>query len=167
MWDKLFETFSIESINRMVNYHHTSRVASCFIASLLRLLRQAWNPVVPTVLIDLFKILIAALWSLSRTSPQKGQLCTRTFRSFGTDLPQLLQFWLVFLGLTNSTTFPAYSALVFVKLQILEYNMVIFFNKRSACLMSKIFPLISDSSMYFCYNDSLIISVLWTKFLFW
>src|SRR5260370_5071503 len=37
----------------------------------------------------------AALWSLSKTTPQLGQMCVRTLKDFFTSAPHVLHSWLV------------------------------------------------------------------------
>jgi hypothetical protein len=53
----------------------------------------------------------AALRSRSIESPQWGQSCRRSLRSFGTLMPQPEHSWLVFLGSTSIRRAPALSAL--------------------------------------------------------
>lgn len=63
-----YHTAPCQKMPKVVNYHHTSRVASCFIVSPTGLLLQALTAV-PAVL--LFKTLIDALLSPPFTPPSK------------------------------------------------------------------------------------------------
>ena len=95
---------------KKVNYHPTSRVASCF-ADAPTSISTGVDSGSSCPIIALLKMFFAAFTSLSSTFPQLGQICVLTDRSFGTGNPQILQSADVPLATTKLVYFPASSAL--------------------------------------------------------